>query len=318
MDLSGCKPLSCARLPPLTPAPHQTSMTLLGLAKMKMTYAMLPETFVFGVEDVLLHTLQYFDPQGVSTVLYALGLMSWPWADVSPGLELALQKEMIKIIPVVSAQGLSIALHGLAHMEVKWAELMPGLLKALEDELQKRLESALFYDYPHAAVQAASFIASLSHMKADFNALSPVLQHHVQDAFVILHQKFSPQGLANYIYGLSKMEALWAVLSKEFKASTVATFVKLHPKMIAQDLITFILGYVLHPLVLVALLIVCCRLGKLGAKWEDLSEAAQAAVVTTYIRLQQDMRQVDNVNIISGYVPSCCSALALLLIPVSG
>lgn len=173
-------------------------MTLAALGNMKVAYADLPADWREHAESCLLETLAIMDVQYVANIVRAFGQMRCAWSSVSPALQAVLQQTIAGALALMTNDvNVFITLQGLAKMGAKCNK---GLLNNAE-KVVIRMVSPEQLEAAPSMQRVTIAIYSLGKMGADWSVFSPAFREAVLNAFILLQDKFSAQGLSNFVYG---------------------------------------------------------------------------------------------------------------------
>lgn len=192
-------------------------MAMLGLGKMGFPYSSLPTDLATRIEHCLIALIPTMPAVGVSHVIYAMGLMGQRWAAVPNTLQVVLQKALLSELPQMRPQESFTSLYGMAQMGVQWSELMPELKSSACVAVNRVLCQT--HNRPDAPQHAAMAIYSMGLMGAQWMYLFSSFHSNINSAFVELHSRSTPQGIASFLFGLGLMHAPIDEMSEPFLAA---------------------------------------------------------------------------------------------------
>lgn len=175
-------------------------MVIMGLAKMKINYTNLPEEARAHMESCLVSTLPSMDAMGVSSVIYAFGLMHCSWPALSSALQHAFQHASVSRLPAMVNQNVFMTLNGFANMDTLWTQLMPEMQQATEQAVIAMAHSSRSQS-KDAEQPVANAIYCLGKMSVPWSALSTEFHAAIVETVILLQDKLLPQSLCNFVSG---------------------------------------------------------------------------------------------------------------------
>lgn len=173
----------------------------MGLGKMIVSHGSLPSELKAHMESCWAQTAVFdMNSQDVSSLIYALGLMGYPWKSVNATLQRDFQRTIVnKVFSFVEVAGTVMALQGLAGMSAKWAMLTPEMRKKAEGALIAMVHPNVLKSKSHEAM--AFPVMALGNMAARWDSFSPAFHNAVLATFVFLHDRLNSQDVSKFIYG---------------------------------------------------------------------------------------------------------------------